>query len=231
MWRTNRHQRKTSHGTYVNTENFCLFLKQNYYLLSIFCVLCFCFLYFFFLCTVSPHVYSCLFSICVKVETQLQLINIVSYIVMFYRILFISQGTVNLCWLRQASNSDDRHCHIINTRESKFGGLLFHDKYLQHPVSPKRAVPLQRRVLYTSATESVCKYSSWTLRFWFVGYFIFKWKEIESYTYHGKEIPQESLIPNAKVTVLYQVTESAQSNVLCHHTTRYVCYNVCRARA
>jgi tyrosine kinase 3 len=48
----------------------------------IFCVLCFCIV----LCIVSPYVYSCLFSICVqctdhshRVETQLQLINIILY--------------------------------------------------------------------------------------------------------------------------------------------------------
>jgi hypothetical protein len=42
-------------------------------------VLCFCIV----LCIVAPHVYSCLFSICVQLyqplETQLQLLNIISY--------------------------------------------------------------------------------------------------------------------------------------------------------
>jgi hypothetical protein len=53
-----------------------------YVLLSVLCILQFCIV----LCIVSPHVYSCLFSTvykftvrCHRVETQLQLINIISY--------------------------------------------------------------------------------------------------------------------------------------------------------
>jgi hypothetical protein len=42
----------------------CLFVcfLVLYVLLSILCVLCFCII----LCIVSPHVYSCLFSVCVQ---------------------------------------------------------------------------------------------------------------------------------------------------------------------
>jgi hypothetical protein len=61
---------------------FYVYFLVLYVLLSILCVLCFCIV----LCIVYPHVCSCLFSICVRftdyclwVETQLQLINMISY--------------------------------------------------------------------------------------------------------------------------------------------------------
>ena len=61
-----------------------MFLNYLFYVFfCMFCVLCFGIVF----CIVSPHMYGCLFPICVQLyqplplgATQLQLINIISYI-------------------------------------------------------------------------------------------------------------------------------------------------------
>ena len=110
---------------------FCYLLCSNYsfyvcflvlhFLFSILCVTCFC--------IVSPHVYSSLFSICVqvtghchRVETQLQLINIISK----------SRHALLSCPSGQYSPPIPSSCHILGLFKSR-GSSSFN--FLHPPVT------------------------------------------------------------------------------------------------
>ena len=117
-----------------------------YVLLSILCVLCFCIA----LCTVSPHVYNCFFSICIKVYWPWPLptcgnrIAVNKYRITSYIISYIKTSARVTCADKWIGNKD-----VSLVTKSGPGGVIVNGGSRQHG---------EPRVWFQAEIQTACRY-------------------------------------------------------------------------